>query len=338
MMFVLLIIMASLFLGSCSPGEAPPPSTGEQRPVSSPSLDGRLPYYRLPDKVSFCGEPVPLNDPAVREALDREFIIVVWRREQTIMWLKRAQRYFPEITRKLKDKGLPQDLKYVLVVESSFLLKARSSAGALGPWQFMEPTAKRFLLKTNQVIDERLDFAASTDAALKYLKELHRLFHNWPLALAAYNAGEGRVKKAMADQGVKNYYHLSLPEETERYLFRILAAKIVMEDPVKYGYAIPPGELYSPLEIDKEEFTVFQDVTVKRLADAGGTTYRAVKDLNPWIKGSSLPAGTYRIALPKGIGAKFREAYRTGFLGLGSPVAPAPGLAPAPSPMLPTPE
>ena len=239
MMFVLLIIMAGLFLGSCSPGEAPPRSTGEQQPAS-PSLDGRLPYYRLPDKVSFCGEPVPLNDPAVREALDREFIIVVWRREQTIMWLKRAQRYFPEITRKLKDKGLPQDLKYVLVVESSFLLKARSSAGALGPWQFMEPTAKRFLLKTNQVIDERLDFAASTDAALKYLKELHRLFHNWPLALAAYNAGEGRVKKAMADQGVKNYYHLSLPEETERYLFRILAVKIVMEDPVKYGYVIPP--------------------------------------------------------------------------------------------------
>ena len=145
---------------------------------------------------------VPLQDPEVREDLDREFNIVLWSRTQTTMWLKRAARYFPYLEKRLQEAKLPDDLKYVVLVESDLRLNARSSAGASGPWQFMKPAANRFMLKTDDKIDDRYDFSRATEAALQYFKALHRTFHNWPLAIAAYNCGEGRVKKAIAEQGV----------------------------------------------------------------------------------------------------------------------------------------
>ncbi len=152
-----------------------------------------------------CGEPVPLREQSVREALDREFVIVVWSRAQTTMWLKRAHRYFPELEKKLRARRLPQDLKYVALIESDLRQQARSSAGALGPWQFMGPTAQRFQLRITPEVDERLDFGQATDAAFTYLAALRRQFGSWALALAAYNCGEGRVQKELAAQGVDNY-------------------------------------------------------------------------------------------------------------------------------------
>ena len=134
-------------------------------------------------------------------------------------------------------------------------------------------------------MDERLNFGASTDAALTHLERLHRLFHSWPLALAAYNAGEGRVQKAIAVQGVNNYYRLSLPEETERYVYRILAAKIIMEDPGRYGFAIPGDDLYAPLSYDEVQLTVAQEVPVRRLAEASGTYYQGHQDAEPLDQG-----------------------------------------------------
>jgi hypothetical protein len=255
---------------------------------------------------------VPLDDPLIREDLDREFTIVVWSRAQTTMWLKRAHRYFPEIEHKLRKKLLPLDVKYVVLVESDLRPKAKSPAGALGFWQLIAPTAQRFQLKANDKLDERLDFGASTDAALQYLQVLHRQFQSWPLALAAYNCGEGRVQKALEAQGVTSYYHLSLPEETERYVHRILAAKIILEDPARYGYDLPPDQLYPPLSYDEVDFTAAQEVPVRRLAEACGSYYKALKILNPWIKGPGLPPGSYRLKVPPGTGARFQEAYRQG--------------------------
>jgi hypothetical protein len=231
------------------------------------------------------------------------------------MWIKRAHRYFPEIERKIRTAWLPLDLKYVALVESDLRLKARSPAGAQGPWQFIPPTAQRFQLKSNNAIDERLEISAATDAALRYLKVLHQLFHNWPLAMAAYNCGEGRVKKEMAVQGVNNFYHLSLPEETERYVHRIIAAKIVLEDPGRYGFDLPQDQLYPPLDCDEVNFTITKEVQVKTLADACGSYYKAIKRLNPWIKGASLPPGNYRLKIPKDTGHRFLEAYRHGAFG-----------------------
>ncbi|RJR41925.1 MAG: lytic transglycosylase [Deltaproteobacteria bacterium] len=290
---------------------------GPAAPLVSPPPPAEiiLPYFRAPDKAILCGEPVPLEDPAVKEDLDREFTITVWNRIQTTMWIKRAHRYFPEIERKIRDHRLPADLKYVVLVESDLRPKARSSAGAQGPWQFMAPTAQRFQLRINDAVDDRMEFTASTDAALRYLKNLYRLFHNWPLALAGYNCGEGRVQKEMAAQGVKNYYYLALPEETERYVYRIIAAKIVCESPERYGFLIPPDQLYPPQDCDEVNFTITREVPVKTLAEACGSYYKAIKRLNPWIKGANLTPGTYHLKIPKGAAPRFKEAYSRGQIG-----------------------
>jgi membrane-bound lytic murein transglycosylase D len=161
-------------------------------------------------------------------------------------------------------------------------------------------------------VDERLEFGAATDAALTYLARLHQLFQSWPLALAAYNAGEGRVQKAIAVQGVNNYYHLSLPEETERYVYRILAAKIILEDPTRYGFDIPSDQLYPPLKYDEVPLTLAQPVPVRRLAEASGTYYKVIKTLNPWIKGDILAPGTFRLKIPFGSAPRFQAAMRPG--------------------------
>jgi hypothetical protein len=308
MALIIIFVLAGLWLlpGGVGAGPGLPLAA----PPAAPAESVSFPVFAAPTQMFLCGEPVPLNEPDVREALDREFIIEVWSRAQTTMWLKRAHRYFPEIERKLRARRLPLDLKYVVLAESDLRTQARSSAGAMGPWQFMGPTAQQLQLRTDKAIDERMNFGPATDAALTYLERLHRLFHNWALALAAYNAGEGRVQKAIAAQGVNNYYHLSLPEETERYVYRILAAKIIMEDPARYGFAIPADQLYAPLVYDEVQLTVAQEVPVRRLAEASGTYYKVIKDLNPWIKGSSLAPGTFRLKIPSGSASRFQAAMR----------------------------
>jgi hypothetical protein len=285
-----------------------------QRPAAGPGPvplgpEVRLPYFKFPENVTLCGEPVPLQEPAVREALDREFTVIVWNRGQTTLWLKRAHRFFPDIVQKIRARGLPQDLKYVVLVESDLRPLARSAAGALGPWQFMAPTAQRFELKANDAIDERLDMASATEAALRYLETLYRQFKSWTLALAAYNCGEGRLQKEMAAQGVSDFYHLDLPEETERYVSRILAAKIILENPAAYGYDLPPAELYGPLEYDVVEMVAVKEIPVKEVAQACGSYYKAIKELNPWIKGKALPPGAYRLKIPKGTARLFRSVF-----------------------------
>jgi membrane-bound lytic murein transglycosylase D len=324
MALIIIFVLAGLWLLPGGVGAGPGLPLGS--PPAAPSEVVPLPYFAAPGQVYLCGEPVPLNEPEVREALDREFTIEVWSRAQTTMWLKRAHRYFPEIEAKLRTRRLPLDLKYVVLAESDLRPLARSSVGALGPWQFMAPTAQRFQLRSDKAVDERLSFEAATDAALSYLEQLHRLFHNWPLALAAYNAGEGRVQKAIAVQGVNNFYHLSLPEETERYIFRILSAKIIMEDPARYGFAIPGDQLYPPLAYDEVQVTLAQEAPVRRLAEASGTYYKVIKTLNPWIKGDSLVPGTFRLKIPQGSAARFQAAMRSWEQAV--PPSPGPGLKP----------
>jgi hypothetical protein len=309
MVLLIIFVWAGLWLLPAGVGAGPglplarPPAAAAGEAVP-------FPVFAAPAAMYLCGEPVPLDEPEVREALDREFIVEVWSRAQTTMWLKRAHRYFPEIERKLRARRLPLDLKYVVLVESDLRPAARSSAGALGPWQFMAPTAQRFQLRADKDVDERLAFDAATDAALTYLEKLHQMFGNWALALAAYNAGEGRVQKAIAAQGVNNYYRLSLPEETERYVHRILAAKIIMEDPARYGFDIPADQLYPPLNYDEVRLTLTQEAPVRKLAEAAGTYYKAFKSLNPWIKGDTLTRGTFTLKIPKGAAARFQTAWR----------------------------
>lgn len=264
--------------------------------------------HRLPDSIVYAGHAVPLDRWDVAERLEREFYLSLGSPAQVILWLKRSARYFPYIEAELKRAGLPDDLKYVAVVESALLPRALSWARASGIWQFMAETARGYSLRVTPAWDERRDPARSTAAALAYLRDLHASFKDWPLALAAYNAGEGRVRGAMGRQGVSTYYQLSLPLETERYFFRILAAKLILEGPGRYGFEVPPEERYTPHATEVVTFRVTGHVTVGELAEAAGSFYRQMKALNPAMMTDSLPEGRYELRVPDGQRATFEAA------------------------------
>jgi membrane-bound lytic murein transglycosylase D len=205
---------------------------------------------------------------------------------------------------------MPDDLKYLMVAESSILSRALSNKGAAGFWQFMEKTGKRFGLNKKNHLDERYDFFKATEAALNYLKSLYDLFGKWTLAMAAYNCGEERVKDEMAQQGENDYFRLALPQETERYIFRILAAKIILSDPQLYGFELPESEGYPPLEFDTVVLQLPQAVPLRDLAKACGSYFKEMKELNPEIQGHTLPAGLYSLRLPLGKKALLEKTYR----------------------------
>jgi membrane-bound lytic murein transglycosylase D len=257
-------------------------------------------YYTFPSHQDLCGEPVPLSEQMVYERLDREFLINVFDQGQVYLWLKRSSRYFPFIEARLKEKGMPDDLKYLLVAESSLRSQANSSKGAAGFWQFIEKTGKRYNLQKNSWLDERRDLEKSTEAALNYLQKLYNLFGKWTLAMAAYNCGEDRVKDEIQQQGEADYYRLALPKETERYIFRILTIKIILSDPGKYGYEIPAEGMYPPIKTDQVIIELSAPVSLKDIAKACGSYYRELKELNPEIQGPTLPSGIHRIKIPFG--------------------------------------
>jgi membrane-bound lytic murein transglycosylase D len=257
-------------------------------------------YYTFPPYLTICSEPVPLSDRRVWERMDREFMLNVYDRAQVYLWLKRSKRYFPFIETRLKEKGMPDDLKYLLVAESALRSLALSNKGAAGFWQFIEKTGKRFSLQKKPWIDERLDLVKSTDAAINYLKLLYDQFGKWTLAMAAYNCGEERVKDEISQQGENDYYRLALPQETERYIFRILAAKILLSDPKRYGFDLPEKEGYLPIETDLVVLQLPRSIPLRDIAKACGSYFKEIKELNPEIQGYNLPAGVYQLKIPSG--------------------------------------
>jgi hypothetical protein len=234
--------------------------------------------------------------------LDREFIIAVLDRAQVVLWLKRSGRYFPYIEAKLAEAGLPDDLKYVAVAESALLTDIRSRKGAVGLWQFVSRTGRRYGLKKSYLIDQRLDYERSTEAAIRYLKRLHEKFGSWTLAMAAYNCGETTLKRAIRKQNVNDFYRLHLPPETERYIFRIAAIKIIMENPKHYGFDFPREHTYPPRWYDTVEMNINHRLKLTDLAGALDTDYKVLKDLNPQFRRDYLPKGIYRVKLPPGFG------------------------------------
>ncbi len=261
----------------------------------------------LPESVTLCGEPIPLENPNVYEMLDREFTILVWDRAQVFLWLKRAGRYFPYIEKRLAEAGMPDDLKYLAVAESSLLTYAKSSHGAKGPWQLMGATARSNGIRNDYMIDERLDFEQATDVALKFLEKLKDKFGSWALALAAYNCGEGCVKKEIREQGVTDYYRLNLPLETERFVFRIAAIKTVMKDPAHYGYRLAQEQIYKPTECDTVPVKIRIALHITEVARALDTEFKVLRELNPKIPGYYLPAGKYTMKVPHGKGSKVSD-------------------------------
>lgn len=250
-----------------------------------------------PTEINFAGEKLPLDDFYVRESWEKEFIVLLDSSYQSLLYLKRSGKYFPLIETKLKERGLPDDLKYLAVAESALIEDSSSHAGAAGIWQFMPGTGRQYGLHVDDDIDERLQFEKATDAALEYLTFLHDKFNNWTLAAAAYNAGENRIIQQLATQQVVDYYELYTNKETSRYLFRILAIKEIMKNAENYGLVLKDVDLFhwpdyqtvSATEIDNlEDWAKEQDSNI-----------REVKELNPWILGTALPESTWSIKVPK---------------------------------------
>lgn len=256
-------------------------------------------HYRFPRDIELLGQRLPLERRDLWERMDREFLLLVNDVPQVLLWMKRANRYFPIIEKRIEERGLPQDLKFVAIVESSLRPEAKSSAGAVGVWQFISSTGSLYSLEINEWIDERQDPVKSTDAALAYLQYLKAKFDDWLLALAAYNVGEDRLRREMERQGVSSFYELVLPQETERYIFRIAAAKVILSDPRKYGFDLLPEELYDPLDVKTLEVKLEKGLDLIALARSCGMTYRALKVLNPHIKETWLPKGIYRLYVPR---------------------------------------
>lgn len=197
---------------------------------------------RLPTKIEFCGERVPQERGYVRERLEKEIIFL--SRKQFTFYLKRSEKYFPYIEKRIKELKLPDCLKYIAVIESALMPNALSSANAYGPWQFISGTAKRYGLNSGLNFDERANFEKATDAALSYLKDNYSEFGKWALALASYNAGEATIEAAVKRQKTSDYYDLLLPAETMQYNYRAIAAYLVMSKPELYGFSLKEQDLY----------------------------------------------------------------------------------------------
>jgi LysM repeat protein len=264
---------------------------------------------KISEPLTFCNEPVPLNDPDVKERLERELLVSLNSSDEVILWLKRSNRYFPYIEKALKDNSLPDDLKYIVIAESSLKPLAASNRGAVGFWQFIENTGNKYGMKINNDVDERRNLFISTDAAITYFKDLYAIFGSWTLAAAAYNMGEDGLKTEILMQKVNNYYELYLNQETQRYVFRILAAKMILSNPEKYGFSLTEDELYKPLQFDQIEITANQPVPLYIIAQAANTYFKVIKDLNPQIKNYYLSAGKHNLLIPKGSASGIQERY-----------------------------
>jgi len=275
-----------------------------QGATPAPTLVSSL---HMADPQTFCGEPVPMDGQGIRERFEKEFLLSLWDRPQVILWLKRSTRYMPYIERMLKKNGLPDDLKYVAVAESALRPHAGSMKGAVGFWQFMRHTGRKYGLTVDRRIDERRNLFASTQAAIRYFKELYEEFGSWTLAAAAYNMGEAGLAAEILEQQTEDYYALYLPLETQRFLFRILSIKLILENPQKYGFDLTDEDGYPPVQFDRVRIKAQKDLPIKTVARAARTRFKVIKDLNPEIRGHYIPPGNRALLIPKGASKGFHK-------------------------------
>jgi peptidoglycan lytic transglycosylase D len=257
-------------------------------------------FITLPNKLDFAGEVMPLSDPDVRERLDREIHINTYWHTNTILMIKRANRWLPIIEKELAEAGVPDDFKYLVAIETNFKNDI-SPANAVGFLQFVKASGLEKGLEITKEVDERYDPVKSTIAAAKYLNQSHKKFKNWTLAAASYNRGVSGMIRAIEHQKERDYYSLLLNEETSRYIFRIMAAKLILESPERYGFKINPSELYTPFETYEIEIT--QSIpSLVDWAQQHSISYRQLKHYNPWLRQDRLtiaPGKKYIIKLPK---------------------------------------
>lgn len=268
----------------------------------------RIYAVNVPHDLNFAGEPVPMEDFEVRERLDREFLVNTYWQSQTLLLIKRSNRWLPQISRILKQNGIPDDFKYLAVAESGFQHNV-SSKGAAGFWQFIPSTAEAYGLLINDEVDERYHFEKSTEAACRMFREAYQKFGNWTLVAASFNLGTNGLQRQIEKQKVNSYYDLLLNEETGRYVFRVLALKEILSNPNRYGFLVRKKDLYPPLPGK----TVVVDSTISNLtqfAEQHQTNYKMLKVFNPWLRSDKLSnpdKRKFRIHIPNESVKNYKE-------------------------------
>ena len=273
--------------------------------LTAQDLFSRETLHKQPPQVPvfsvFAGDTVRFDRPDFRERMDRELISFTYMHTNTTLMLKRSRRYFEIIVPILRREGIPEDLKYLMAIESNLDPKAVSSAGAAGLWQFTRATAQNYGLECNSEVDERYDIEKETVAACDFFKEAYAKYGDWMTVAASYNAGQAGISRRLADQHQSGALELWLPEETARYMFRLLAAKMLFEHPAAFGFDVPENERY-PYVAPRETVTVSGPVpSLVDFAEKHGTTYARLKEANLWLRDNKLTnknRKTYKILIP----------------------------------------
>lgn len=255
----------------------------------------------IPTELTFAGEKITLTQQDRRERMDREILAFTYSHINTLLQIKRANRLFPIVEPLLKECGIPDDFKYLMIIESNGDIYARSAVGAGGLWQFMEKTARQYGLEVNNGIDERYHIEKATRAACDYLKDSYEEFGDWLTVAASYNAGRAGISKRIDKQQESKAINLQLVPETSRYIFRLLAAKAIFNDPIKFGFIIQHRDLYPPLPIAKSITVKSAAINWASIAKKHGLTYLQLREANPWIRDTeySNKAGKeYTVLIP----------------------------------------
>lgn len=259
----------------------------------------------VPQSVIFCDKKIDLTRFDRYERMDRELLAFTYMHSTSIQMIKKANRYFPVVEPILKEEGIPDDFKYLMVIESNLNPNARSGAGAAGLWQFMKTTGRQYGLEVNDNIDERYHIEKATKAACKYLKEAYEKYNDWVAVAASYNAGQARITEQLAKQYMDDALDLHLVEETARYVYRIIAAKIMFNNPSAFGFRLKASDLYVP--IPYREIIVTEGIAnLAQWAKNQNTTYALLKNLNPWLRqdflqNKSLRTYVLKIPLQEGL-------------------------------------
>ena len=274
--------------------------------LNAQALPTNFSTHEVPSNVTFCGKDIDLTRFDRYERMDRELLAFTYMHSTSIQMIKKANRYFPIVEPILKANGIPDDFKYLMVIESNLNPNARSSAGAAGLWQFMQTTGREDGLEVNKNIDERYHVEKATEAACKYLKDAYDKYQDWIAVAASYNAGQARISTQFEKQQVNDMLDLFLVEETARYVYRIIAAKIMFSNPSAFGFRLRTKDLYMP--IPYKEVSV--DTGISNLAEWAkkqGITYALLKNMNPWLRDNFLQnvsKRTYTLKIPTAEGMK----------------------------------
>ncbi|MFA6701059.1 MAG: lytic transglycosylase domain-containing protein [Dysgonamonadaceae bacterium] len=292
---ILIMIVAGITITALISG-----NDSEKAEADKPYVLSMTASVQIPDEVTFAGESMTTERYDIRERLDRELNMFTYMHSSTMLLIKRANRMFPIIEPILKRNGIPDDMKYLAVIESSLDTDAKSPAGAIGLWQFMSSTAKEFGMEVTSEVDERYNIEKSTISACRFLKNAYAKYGSWSAASMSYNGGMSRITTALSNQEVEEATDLWLVQETTRYYYRMLAAKLIFENPRDYGFVLKANQLYKPIEF-KEVKVSTSIPNLVTFAKQNGLTYAQLKDFNTWLRDDKLTnrnGKTYTILIP----------------------------------------